>query len=175
MRNLFVVVITVALSAAAFSQATPPSAFAGTTYNFALTPVTLPGQQQTLSGAETDFLVNFTPNNVFGETTLISTATFVGGRYERIFPSVANWIQNHTSLTGGNFEAGVTTSLGVVKGAKEYWGERAGIFLKYAPSGSQNFNIGIDAEWNNLPGIDPSTSSYGHNVPSIAIGPNFRF
>jgi len=167
MKLLIITALFVALVATCVAQA-PPSAFESTSISFNLTPITLPGQQQTLSGAETDALVHFTPNNIFGETTLISTSPFVGGRYERVFPSIANWLQNHTSLTGGNFQAGITMSLGVVKADKTHWGERAGIFLKYAPSGASNFNIGIDAEWNNLPGI-------AHHIPSIAVGPNFRF
>lgn len=159
--------ICVALSG--FAQtAPPPSAFETTTLSFALSPITLPSTVSTLSGAETDLLMHFTPNNVFGATSLISSSTFVGGRYEHAFPSIANYLQNHTSLTGGNFQAGVTASLGVVKADKERWGERAGFFLKYAPSGATNFNLGIDVEWNNLPGI-------AHHIPSIAIGPNFRF
>lgn len=169
-RNSVVILVLSFLAVLAVAQTptTPPSAFAGTSISFSLTPLTLPGNQQTLSGIETDALVHFTPNNIFGETTLISTQPFIGGRYERVFPSVANFLQNHTALLGGNFQAGITMSLGVVKGDRLHWGERAGIFLKYAPSGSDNFNLGVDAEWNNLPGI-------GRHVPSIAVGPNFRF
>lgn len=154
--------------AIAQTPAPPPTAFTDTTISFNLSPITLPGIGQTLSGAETDALVHFTPNNVFGETALISNQSFIGGRYERTFPSVANFLQNHTTLTGGNFQFGLTVSAGVVKADTNHWGERAGLFLKYAPNGSTNFNIGVDAEWNNLPGI-------AHNIPSIAIGPNFRF
>jgi hypothetical protein len=147
---------------------TSPSAFADTTYNFTLTPVTLPSLGTTLAGMETDVLINLTKNNNLGETTLISSSPFIGGRYERVFPSVATWLQTHTNFTGGNFQAGLTVSLGVVKADKERWGERAGVFLKYAPNGATNFNVGLDVEANNLPGI-------AHWQPSIAVGPNFRF
>lgn len=156
------------LSFAVLAQTPAPGAFDSTTINFSLTPVTLPGIGQTLAGAETDVLVNFTPNNVIGETTLISNSPFIGGRYERIIPSIAKFLQEHTALTGANFEAGFTVSLGVVDGSKPHWGERGGIFLKYAPSGSTNFNIGLDIEANNLPGVV-------RWAPSIALGPNFRF
>jgi hypothetical protein len=171
MKTLLLAVCIVLMTAVCFCQTTPttpPSAFQDTTISFNLTPITLPRTGTTLAGAETDALIAFTPNNAIGETTLISAEPFIGARYERTFPSIAKWLQNHTSLTGGNFEAGITISGGVVKANKEYWGERAGIFLKYAPNGATNFNIGVDAEWNNLPGI-------AHNIPSIAVGPNFRF
>lgn len=167
MKSLSLAVVVCLLSIASFAQA-PPSAFASTTISFGLTPLSLPRSGQTLTGMETDALVHFTPNNIFGETTLISNSPFVGGRYDRVFPSVAKFLQNHTSLTGGNFEAYATVSLGVVLSDKERWGERAGIGLKYAPSGSDNFNIGVEAQWNNFPGI-------AHNIPSVAVGPNFRF
>jgi hypothetical protein len=158
------------LSSLAFGQtpAPAPSAFSATSISFVLTPITLPGGTSTLAGAETDALVNFTPNDAFGETALISSSSFIGGRYERNFPQISKWIQNHTSLTGDNFLAGITVSAGVVEGSKEYWGERAGAFLKYAPAGSTTFNVGVDIEWNNL-------GPLGHNIPSVAIGPNFRF
>lgn len=153
----------------AFSQTTTTqTAFTTTSISFNLSPITLPGVGQTLSGAETDALIHFTTNNIFGETTLISTEPFIGGRYEHVFPSIAKYLQNHTSLTGGNFQAGLTASLGVVKSTKPHWGERAGIFLKYAPAGSTNFDLGIDVEWNNLPDV-------ARHAPSFAIGPDFRF
>lgn len=147
---------------------TPPSAFESTTFNFALTPITLPGSGTTLSGAETDVMVNVSPNNAFGQTTLISSSPFIGGRYERTLPSVAKWIQNNTSLTGGNFQFALTASLGVVDASTHHYGESAGFVLKYAPSGATNFNVAADVEWANLPGI-------AHNIPKLSIGPNFRF
>jgi hypothetical protein len=170
MKTLSIVaVVALLLSLACFAQtAPPPSAFSATTISFGLTPITLPRSGQTLSGMETDAMVHFSANNIFGETSLISSSPFVGGRYDRVFPSVANWLQNHTSLTGGNFQAYATVSLGVVLADKERWGERAGLGLKYAPGATENFNIGIEAQWNNFPGI-------AHHIPSIAIGPNFRF
>jgi len=148
--------------------AQPQSAFAETTYTFNLTPITLPRTGTTLAGAETDMLVSITTNNALGATTLISSSPFVGGRYERAIPSIANYLQNHTALTGYNFQAGLTASAGVVNSGKEFWGERAGIFLKYAPAGSTSFSVAIDAEWNNFPGI-------AHNIPSLAISPAWRF
>jgi hypothetical protein len=170
MKRSLILSLLILLSVMASSQTTPtpPSAFDSTSISFNLTPITLPSTVQTLSGAETDAMIHFTTNNMFGETTLISSATFVGGRYDHAFPSVANWLQNHTSLTGGNFQAYITTSLGVVKADKTRWGERAGIGLKYAPAGATNFNIGAEVQWNNLPGI-------AHHIPSVVIGPNFRF
>lgn len=168
MKTLAIVLLTVLIATAAFAQTTPPSAFGGTSISFGLTPITLPGTGQTLTGVETDAMVHFTPNNVFGPTTIISTSPFVGGRYDRVFPQIANYLENHTSLTGGHFQAYVTMSLGVVKAANPHWGERAGLGLRYAPNGSDNFDVGFEVQWNNLPGI-------AHNKPSVVVGPNFRF
>ena len=158
---------------AAFAQA-PPNAFAASNFSFNLSPISLPNLGSSIAGAETDALFPFTTNNIIGETTLIGQSTFVGGRYERVFPSVAKYLQEHTALTGGNFQAGVTSSLGVVKASsKTTWGGRAGFFLRYAPAGSTNFNIGIEAQANYLPNYAGANSP--HWVPSVAIGPNFRF
>ena len=153
---------------------TPPSAFATTSISFNLSPLTLPGTSQgTLSGAETDIMFPLTTNNHFGETTLIGESTFVGGRYDHVIPAVANYLQNHTALTGGNFQFAITSSLGVVKGVKASWGGRTGFSLKYAPAGSTSFDIGFEAQANYLPNYAGLGSQ--HWVPSVALGPNFRF
>jgi hypothetical protein len=146
----------------------PTSAFTDTTVSFGLTPVTLPSRVNTLAGAETDILLNVSANNVLGETSLISSSPFIGGRYIRLFPSVSKWIQNHSSFTGGQFQAGLTVSLGVVKADAPHYGERAGFVLNYAPAGNKTFGLGLDVEANNLPGV-------AHWIPSIAIAPTFHF
>lgn len=174
MKQMFSVVAVVLLVAAfGFAQA-PPNAFQSTSFSFNLSPITLPNVGSTLSGAETDAMFPLTTNNRFGETTLIGQSTFIGGRYDRVFPSIAKYLQNHTALTGGNFEAGISSSLGVVKAStKNEWGGRAGFFLKYAPNGATNFNIGFEAQANYLPRYAGDSSP--HWIPSIAVGPNFRF
>jgi hypothetical protein len=170
-QTLTLAFLCLALTVSSHAQAaTPPptSAFADTTVSFGLTAVTLPSRVQTLSGAETDILLNLSTNNVIGETTLISSSPFIGGRYIRLFPSVSKWIQTHTVLTGGHFQAGFTASLGVVKASTPHYGERFGFVLNYAPAGSSSFGLGLDVEANNLPGIS-------HWVPSIAVAPTFHF
>lgn len=175
MRNILVVALLClfALAMPLVAQTQPPSAFATTSFSFNLSPISLPNLGNSIAGAETDALFPLTTNNRFGETTLIGQSTFVGGRYDRVFPSVAKYIQAHTALTGGNFEAGISSSLGVVKGAKSSWGGRAGFFVHYAPAGSTSFNIGFEAQANYLPNYAGANTP--HWVPSIAVGPNFRF
>lgn len=172
MKSFAIATLLLTLSIGMVAQA-PPSAFATTSFSFNLSPITLPKVGQTAAGAETDAMFPLTTNNRFGETTLIGNSTFIGGRYDRVFPSVAKYLQSHTALTGGNFEAGLTSSLGVVKASNTYWGGRAGFFLHYAPNGSTNFNIGFEAQANYLPGYAGATSQ--HWVPSLAVGPNFRW
>lgn len=173
LKALFAALI---LSGLALAQTAPPSPFAASTMSFNLSQISLPGQQQTLAGMETDAMITFSEYFNLGETTVISTSPFIGGRVEFVIPQVAKYLQNHTSLTGANFQFGYTGSAGVVKSAiKSTWGERAGIFLKYAPAGNQNFNLGVDVEWNNMPYVDPSNKGYGHHVLSVAVGPAFRF
>ena len=144
------------------------SAFTDTTVSFGLTPVTLPSLGKTLAGAVTETSVNISTNNALGEMTLISTSPFVAGEYARMFPGASKWIQSHTNFAGANFQIGIKAQFGVVKAAKSYWGEGAAVFVNYAPSGSSSFGLGLQAGWMNLPGIQ-------HNVPEIAVGPNFHF
>jgi hypothetical protein len=175
MKQISILVLAVALVLACplFAQA-PPNAFDPTSFSFNLSPISLPGLGTTLAGAETDALFSLSTNNNLGMTTLVGNSTFLGGRYERVIPQVANYLQNHTALTGGNYEFGITSSVGVVKvPARDYWGGRAGFFLKYAPAGSQSFNIAFEAQANYLPEYGGTTSP--HWVASIAVGPNFRF
>jgi len=175
MKVFLTVAITMLLAVPSFGQTTPPpSAFQTTTFSFNLSPITLPNLGSSISGFESDAMFPLTTNNRFGMSTLIGQSTLVGGRYDRVFPSVAKYLQNHTALTGGNFEAGVTSTLGVVKAStKNSWGGRAGFYLKYAPAGSTSFNVGIEAQANYLPRYAGDSSP--HWVPSVAIGPNFRF
>ena len=172
--KITVLLALVLATTAAFAQTTPPSAFGATSFSFNLTPITLPNVGTTLAGAETDAMFAFTANNLFGETTLIGNSTFIGGRYERVVPSIAKYLQAHTALTGSNFQAGLTTSLGVTKASgNSYWGGRAGLFLRWAPAGSTSFNIGFEAQANYLPNFAGANTP--HWIPSIAVGPNFRF
>lgn len=154
-----------------FAQTTPTPAtpFSSTSVSFSLTPITLPSVGQTLAAAETDTLFHFTTNNLIGATVLVSSESFVGGRYNRVFPSVSTWLQNHTALQGNQFEVGLTLSGGVVEAAKVQWGGRGGVFINYALNGS--WAMGFEAQANYLPGIITN----GKWIPSFAIGPNFHF
>jgi hypothetical protein len=175
--------LLLSLSLMLFSQTTPPtnpttppSAFADTTINFGLTPITLPGAKTSVPGAETDVKLNITTNNAIGETTLLSSNyQFLGGRYDRIIPQFSKWLNNVSpSLNGYNFQLGLTASLGVVHSPsftmlgqnQEHWGERAGAFINYSFNSSTG--LGVEAQWCNLPG-------YAHTTYSVAIGPNFHF
>lgn len=171
MKKTLAIVLLSLFATVAFAQTTPPSAFSTTSFSFNLSPINLPGVNS-ISGAETDAMFPLTTNNRFGETTLIGSSTFIGGRYDRVFPVIANYLQSHTALTGGNFEAGLTSSLGVVKNANTSWGGRAGLFVRWAPAGSTNFNVAFEAQANYLPGYATNSP---HWVPSLAVGPNFRF
>jgi hypothetical protein len=147
----------------------PAPVFSTTTVNFNLSQLSLPGARQSVAGAETDVLLTVTPNNQFGETTLVNPSfTFVGGRYNRTFPAVSNWLNNLSpNLDGMQFQFGVTASLGAVQASNvSHWGERAGAFINYAVSNS--WTLGFEAQWCNLPG-------YQHNTYSIALGPAFHF
>lgn len=172
MKKTLALAILLLFATAVLAQTPAPSAFSTTSFSFNLAPINLPGLNS-ISGAETDAMFPLTTNNHFGETTLIGQSTFIGGRYDRVFPVIANYLQNHTALTGGNFQAGVTASLGVVRNSNTSWGGRAGLFLRWAPAGSTNFNVGFEAQANYLPSYAGVNSP--HWVPSLAVGPNFRF
>jgi hypothetical protein len=146
-----------------------PTPFSSASVSFSLTPITLPNYGQTLPGVETDTLFHFTTYNLIGPTVLVSGNSFVGGRYNRIFPSVSTWLQNHTALTGSNYQVGFTLSGGVVETGKSEWGGRGGLFVNYALNGT--WAMGFEAQANYLPGM----FKQGKWGPSIAVGPNFHF
>ena len=163
------------LSVAAVAQsASQPSAFPTTTFNFNLTPVTLPGAKTSVAGAETDVKMKITTNFALGETNLISgNYSFIGERSDYVIPQFSKWLQNISpTLNGYQFQLGVTQSLGVVRTPialgqnQSHWGERAGMFLNYAVN--NNVGLGLEAQWTNLPG-------YQHSTYSLAFGPNFHF
>lgn len=172
LKKLFALGIILVVSTLGFAQA--PSAFPSTTVSFNLSPISLPGAKTSVAGAETDVLLGITPNNVIGETSLISgNYSFIGGRYNRIIPQFSKWLDNVSpTLSGYSFQLGLTASLGVVRTPfsvgqnQSHWGERAGVFLNYAVNGT--FGLGFETQWTNLPG-------YAHSTYSIAFGPNFHF
>ena len=174
MNKALVVSILVLVSLPLFAQTPAPSAFPSTTYNFNLTPVTLPGAKTSVAGAETDVKLKITTNFALGETNLISgNYSFIGERSDYVIPAFSKWLQNVSpTLNGYQFQLGITQSLGVVRtpialgSSASHWGERAGAFLNYAVSG--NVGLGVEAQWTNLPG-------YQHSTYSIAFGPNFHF
>ncbi len=96
---------------------------------------------------------------------------FIGGRYNRLLPSVSNWLNNHSGVINGyKFQFGLTASLGSVRTSNSpkggWWGERAGFFALYGIN--ETWGIGLEAQWNNFPGV-------ARHVPSIGLGPNFHF
>lgn len=168
-------VMILAVSMCAVAQTAPqPSAFPSTTYNFNLTPITLPGARTSVAGAETDVKLKITDNFALGETTLISgDYSFIGGRGDYVIKPFSKWLQSVSpTLNGYQFQLGLTGSVGVVRTPisdghnQSHWGERSGMFLNYAVS--SNVGLGVEAQWTNLPG-------YAHSTYSVAFGPNFHF
>src|SRR3954468_2775545 len=82
MKKVTLVLVFVMAAMIGVQAQTPqPSAFPSSTYNFNLTPITLPGAKTSVAGAETDVKLKITQNFALGETTLISgNYSFIGGR-----------------------------------------------------------------------------------------------
>lgn len=152
-----------------------PTAFPTSTVSFGLTPITLPSFGQTLSGAESDTMFNFTNYNQFGISTIVSSSTYIGPRYSRIFPSISTWLQNSTALQGNHYQVGLSFSGGVVEASKQQWGGDAGIFVNYAPNGSNTWGIAFDVAAAYLPGIVNADGGHHKFIPKVSIGPAFKF
>ena len=152
----------------------PPTPQPQYTLTLTLSPINVPGVKNSVTGVETDPKFFLTPNNVVGPTTIVSPDfSFVGGRYDRVFPQVSKFINNLSpSLNGYNFTCGLTGSLGVVYspngtgGTQQHWGERAGGFCNYSFNGT--VSVGAEGQINNLVG-------YERWAPSLSIGPQFHF
>lgn len=177
MKSLVRIVAFLCLSLSlAFSQSTlNQPAFNESTVSFGLTPVTLPSFGSTLAGVESDTAFNFTNYNQIGVRTIISSSTYIGPVYNRIFPSVSSYLQNHTALTGNQFQVGLTVSGGIVEASKQQWGGDGGLFVNYAPSGSKTWAIAFTGTAAYLPGIANVSGHSGKWIPKVAIGPAFKF
>src|SRR5438270_13884258 len=95
MKTVLAAVSILVLAVAAMGQTPAPSAFPSTTYNFALSPITLPGSKTSVAGAETDIKIKLSQNLALGETNLISgDYTFIGGRGDYVISAFSKWLQN---------------------------------------------------------------------------------
>lgn len=165
-------IMALAFATPVFAQTAEAPIFNQTTFNFNLAPISLPGGLNTLSATEADLMLKITDKDQIGSTNLLNQdMVFVGGRYNRLLPIVSEWINNHSGVINGyKFQFGLTASLGSVRvsGAPKggYWGERAGFFANYGIN--DNWGIGLEAQWNNFPGV-------ARHTPSIALGPSFHF
>lgn len=163
-----------------FGQSCPSTpancpAFQESTISIGLTPITLPSLGQTLAGAQTDTVFNLTTNNQLGATALISNSSYIGPRVNRILPSVSSWLQNHTALSGSQFQCGLTFSAGIVEASKKQWGGDGGFFCNYAPSGTSAWAVAFQGGAAYLPGITNADGGHAKWIPKIAIGPQFKF
>lgn len=169
---VFACMLALVISVPVFAQTAEAPIFNQTTFNFNLAPISLPGGTNTLSATEADVMLKITDKDQIGSTNLLNQdMVFVGGRYNRLLPSVSTWLNNHSGVINGyKFQFGLTASLGSVRvsGAPKggYWGERAGFFANYGIN--DTWGIGLEAQWNNFPGV-------ARHTPSIALGPSFHF
>lgn len=169
-----ILAMTIAVSAqkAAPHTAANPSAFPETSVSINLAPINLPGLKTSVAGVETDVMIAPSEYLSLGETTIVSPSmVFTGGRYNYQVEAVSSWIQNHSpNLNGYQFQFYLTGSAGVVKPVGStgtgHWGERAGIGLNYAISGT--WGTAFEAQWGNFPGV-------AHTTWTLAFGPNVHF
>ena len=87
-------------------------------------PLSFVTMKQVTSGVETDMVLAISKTDGLGESTLVASSTFVGGRYEHSFPSISKWIDNNSALSGYNLKFGITLTPGLVKTSTVlHWGE----------------------------------------------------
>jgi hypothetical protein len=167
---LALLILGATISLASAQTAPQPATGDAITVSFGLSPISLPDAPSSIAGAETDVVLPFTTNNWIGETSIVSSSySFVGGKYQRIFPQIGTYLNNVSALNFLNSDIGLTASVGVVfVNGEKHWGTTAGVFWM------QNINstwaTTFDAEAVRFPYVANSAWTW-----KFAAGPNLKF
>lgn len=142
--------------ALALGQTAPPT----TTWNFTLSPISVPGIGQTVAGTEGGVGVGLTPNLQLGETTIIAPGNsfqYFAGRGIYNVAALANALNNHTAFSGLQFQFQPTVSAGVVRitqpTAVQHFGFTAGGIVNYRFGTSGTWALGAKIEYAKFPGL----------------------
>ena len=167
MRLTSLVLAIAALAIGVAAQTTPAPAptnpFANT-FNLTVTPIVLPGNQQTVAGAMIGGTFNLTPNVALRETNLLAPGNNFSGYYGGVnynIPKLANAINNaSTTINGFNLMPYVTASAGVGRvtpssgPTQSHYSAMGGAGLAYAPAGSKTFQLSlIEVQGLRAPGL----------------------
>jgi len=169
MRKFFQVILFVSLIPFLWAQ-NPPAV---STYNFTLTPVSVPGLGQTVAGTEAIVGIGITQNIIVGEDTILAP-----GNSLQYFSGRAIWnaakletILNNLSpsLNGLHFQFQPTASAGVVRitnPASQHIGLTAGGIINYSFGDSGTWALGIKVEYAKFPGLKSNTwiASFGPSL-----------
>jgi hypothetical protein len=158
------------LSALTFAQAPTQ------TFNFNLSPVSLPGNHQTVVGTEGGMDIAVTPNNSVGEFTIIAPGQnfqFFGGSYTHTFPTVAKFLNDISpNLNFLKFKFGARASVGMSRitlpEAQQHWGETVGGFVDYSLDKGAHYSIGVEVNYVKFPGLT-------NNNFTVALDPAVHF
>lgn len=167
----FAIALVCLLSAVAFAQTAPPT----TTWNFTLSPVSVPGVGQTVAGTEGGVAVGLTPNVQLGETTIIAPGNnfqYFAGRGVYNLAGLANALNNHTAFSGLQFQFQPTVSAGVVRitgpVAAQHVGFTVGGIVNYRFGSSGTWALGAKVEYAKFPGLR-------NNAMIASFGPSLHF
>jgi hypothetical protein len=166
--TLFVIL---ALALGSFAQTAPPTH----TFTLALSPISLPGNHQTVAGTEAGTMFNVTPNNNFGMVTVQAPAQafqYYAGRYERSLPFLANALNNASpNLNFLKFQFGVIATVGVTRITsvdRQHFGYTGGGYVNYSIDQGGHYSLGAEIQYARFPGL-------ANNTWTVSLDPAVHF
>jgi hypothetical protein len=156
---------------AAFAQNAAPSTFALT-----LSPISLPGNHQTVAGSEAGAMLSITKNFDIGNVDVIAPGQnfqYYAGRVNYRLPWLSTKLNNLSpNLNGARFQFGLTASAGmdrITTGAgSQHYAMTGGGFINYDLTGSGRYSMGVEIQYAKFPGMN-------NNTVTVSMDPAIHF
>jgi hypothetical protein len=166
--------VLIALCSLSFAQVPNPDPAPGsnTTFSLNLTPVTLPGGHQSVTGVESGIALTITPSFDIKEMNLNNSSFgFYGGGFNYRLPVLSTALNNASpNINGLAFQFYLTGSVGAITAVGGptggHWGELVGGGADYFLNNA--WSLGAEVQYARLPG-------YANNTYLVSIGPKIHF
>lgn len=166
-----ITLLLIFVAACAFGQTAPAPGV--NTFSFALSPISLPGANQTVAGTEAGMTLNVTNNLALVDQNILAPGDsfqFFGGGAQYTFPTLSTKLNNISpNLNGLAFQFGLKATAGVDRLTAinaQHWGFTAGGFVNYELSGTWAF--GGEVLYGHFPG-------FNQRAVLVSVGPSIHF
>ena len=151
--------LSVFLASPLFGQTAPPIQ----TFSMNLSPISLPGNHQTVAGTAAGADLTFTPNLDLGSFNIVAPGQnfqYFAGHVNYRLPKLANFINNKTNWNALRLQFGVTASLGVdriTNVSAQHFGATGGGFVNYSLDSGGHYSLGAEIQYAKFPGLANNT------------------